>query len=249
MLNRVFRAAFFIVVVLTSPTLAQTPAASNRPYDGIQAGLDAYRLGEEQRQVALSQELFLNNQMRFWNGYPVTSTTYYGYLPPTAMAAYGYGVPATGFGSGIASPLMTQANLDYAYAYGAGPLWNGYGGYGPLSVFQPWPYMPGWIYGYPAYYLPARQPIGQQQSQTGPNRWESHPIYDPPLTSYQPPPPVASPLLDRTPYASLPPPAAPTEAIPPEPPRSTGSPSIDVAPLVPATPAAPSAPRRGPQER
>jgi len=49
--------------------------------------------------------------MRFWNGYPTSraNTIYYGYLSPAAVQAYGYG-----------APLMTRANLDYVYGYGAG---------------------------------------------------------------------------------------------------------------------------------
>lgn len=275
MLARCCAVLIFVTLVDWSATaLSQQPTVVARPYDGIQAGLDAYRLGEEKRQAAVSQQLFLNDQMRFWNGYPTTSSTvYYGYLSPQAMAAYGY----SGYGNGIASPLLTRANLDYTYAYGSGPLAGGYGpgGYGPggfgpggfgaLSVFQPWPYVPANIYGYPAYYQPARQPIGQQQLQTGPNRWESHPVYDPPLTNYPPPPPVNSPWLDRTPYATPPaapaqPLPAPVESIPPEP-RSTGAAIPDAAPpgpvtspsfTVPAPSTSPApfvSPRRGPQER
>src|SRR5438105_3953675 len=202
--------------------LAQQAATVNRPYDGIQAGLDAFRINEEQRQATVGQQLFLNDQMRFWNGYPTSgaSTTYYGYLNPAAIQAYGYG-----------APLMTRANLDYLYGYGTTPAWGAWqAGGGPLAVFQPWPYIPGDIWGYRAYTQAARQPLGQQQIQTGPNRWESHPVYDPPLTMYQPQPPVDSPLLDRTPYAIPKPEAAAsapaglapsTDAIPPPPPRRT----------------------------
>ena len=217
MLVRKFVPSVLICSVVTSFASAQQAtqqqAAVNRPYDGIQAGLDAFRLGEEQRQANVSQQLFLNDQMRFWNGYPTSrSTVYYGYLSPAAIQAYGYGVP-----------LMTRANLDYVYGYGAGPLWGGsrQNWAGPLAVFEPWPYVPGDIWGYRAYYQPARQSIGQQQTQTGPNRWESHPIYDPPLTMYQPLPPVDSPLLDRTPYAAANGGSTNEEAIPPGPPATT----------------------------
>jgi hypothetical protein len=76
-----------------------------------------------------------------------------------------------------------------------------------------------------------RQPIGQQQIQTGPNRWESHPVYDPPLAPYQPTP-VYSPLLDGTPFSAPPAVLPAAEAIPPPPPPV----------------AAPVTPRRGPRE-
>src|SRR5262245_47201621 len=126
-------AALVAGVCSTQEARAQQAAAVNRPYDGIQAGLDAFRLAEEKRQGAVGQQLFLNDQMRFYNGYPTSrgATIYYGYLGPSAMAAYGYATWYPGYG--YPAPLLTRANLDYAYAYGAGPLWNGYSssGYGP----------------------------------------------------------------------------------------------------------------------
>jgi hypothetical protein len=203
---------------LAQQPATQQPAVVNRPYDGIQAGLDAFRLGEEQRQANVASQLFLNDQMRFWNGYPTSrGAIYYGYMSPAAIQAYGYGVP-----------LMSRANLDYVYGYGAGPLWGGsrMNWAGPLAVFEPWPYVAGDIWGYRAYYQPARQPIGQQQTQTGPNRWESHPIYDPPLTMNQPLPPVESPLLNRTPYATENGVSASQEATPPGPPVMQQPPAV-----------------------
>src|SRR5436309_4404262 len=124
--------------------VAQQQAVVNRPYDGIQAGLDAFRLGEEQRQTNVAQQLFLNDQMRFWNGYPTsrTSTIYYGYLSPAAIQAYGYGAPLVSGTPQGAFPTSSAANLDYVYGYGARPLWGGsrMTWNGPLAVFEPWPY-------------------------------------------------------------------------------------------------------------
>ena len=131
-----------------------------RPYDGIQAGLDAFRLAEEQRQTLASYQLTLNDHLKFWSGLPTSrgETIYYGYASPA------------------------------------------YAGYAPGSLL---------IYPlYPTYYPQARQPIGQRQQQTGPNRWESHPVYYPPLTPYRPLPLVDSPLLSGTPYAAPPAPFA-----------------------------------------
>jgi hypothetical protein len=216
--------AFSGTVGVAAAALAQQQAAP-RPYDGIQAGLDAFRLAEEQRQLAVSQQIGLNDQMRFWNGYPTSrgETIYYGYTSPAL------------------------------YAYGAGPLWSGILPAWPArAVFNPtWMYGPGMIYGYPAYYQPARQPIGQQQTQTGASRWESHPVYDPPLTNYRPLPPVDSPLLERTPFAA-PLPAAPPQAtrndtIPPPPPRPDNQ-ATGATPPAPSFPTAPPSARRGPRE-
>lgn len=177
-------ACVVLVVALATPSArAQTPY---RPYDGIQAGLDAFRLAEERRQAAIANQLATNDQMRAWSGLPMRrgQTTYYGY-------------PGSGYPGG-------WANLDYAYAYPAPRRW------GVQTVFEPWPLVPGDIYGY-TYIATLRQPVGQWQGQTGPNRWESHPVYDPPLPAFQPQPLVESPLLDKTPYASpdVAPPASP----------------------------------------
>jgi hypothetical protein len=174
---------FVLIAIAASSSFAQAPAA--RPYDGIQAGLDAFRLAEEQRQAAVANQLAINDQMRAWAALPPVRgyTTYYGYP--------GYTVPAIG-----------PADLDYAYAYAYGfPRLRVGLPVGAPTVFEPWPVIPGDIYGY-TYIAPLRQPVGQWQGQTGPRRWESHPVYDPPLPALVPQPVVESPLLDKTPYAT-----------------------------------------------
>lgn len=125
--------------------------AAQEPYDGTQAGLEAYQLAEEQRRAKVAMQLDVNDQVKAWAGLPTS-----------------------------------RGETIY---YGSGP------------VFGPWPYLPGDIYGY-RYYPPTRQPIGQQQRQTGPNRWESRPVYATPITPYRPLPVVATPLLDHTPYSA-----------------------------------------------
>jgi len=47
---------------------AQDPLTPIKPYDGIQAGLDAYRLAEEKRQGAVNQQIAVNDQLRSWHG-------------------------------------------------------------------------------------------------------------------------------------------------------------------------------------
>ncbi len=154
-------------------------------YDGIQAGYDAYQRGEEQRQRNVGQQIHLNDRMR-------AMTT------PLATYAYGYGPYASTSGT-------MPASREYAYAYGNSPALY-YPGFGsrnaarPLTVFEPWPYVPSDIWG-DFYTPPLRQSVAQAQSQTGPNRWESHPVYNPPLYSYAVLPPLNSPALDKTPYA------------------------------------------------
>jgi hypothetical protein len=160
-------ACVIAILAAASPAHAQV-LLPIRPYDGIQAGLDAFRLAEEKRQATVAGQLALNQQLFFW--------------------------PAPSYGASVI--------------------------YSPFGFYLP------------AYSYPTRQPIGQQQAQTGPNRWESHPVYDPPLTPYLPLPPVDSPWLDRTIYAPpryfLVPPPKPSsrrlideveEAVPPPPPE------------------------------
>ena len=104
--------------------------------------------------------------------------------------------------------------------------------------------MPGDIWGY-TYYSPMRQPIGQHQVQTGPNRWESHPVYDPPLPNFRPLPPVDSPLLDGTPYAT-PRPLVEVPATTPPPPTADPpafDPPVRAEPELPPAPPKPRRPR------
>src|SRR5687767_1061095 len=162
------RVTWFTATALAAAMLLSRAALGQqtpRPYDGIQAGFDAYQLGEEKRQQNVGQQIYLNDRMRALT---------------TPLATYGYG-----YGPYISTYGLVPASRDYAYAYGNSPqrYYAGYAsGYSPraLTVFEPWPYVPGDIWG-DFYTPPLRQPVAQVQSQTGPNRWESHPVYNPPL--------------------------------------------------------------------
>ena len=189
-----------IVVLFGAITLGTKDVSAQyyapRAYDGIQAGLDAYQLAEERRRANIDQQLYLNDQMKAWSGLPTSrgETIYYGYGAP--FSAYG-----SWYGSGY------SVSREFAYAYGPRTYyhrgWNRY-----PTVFEPWPYIPGDIYGYQGSY-PVRQPVGQHQEQTGPNRWESHPVYDPPLPQFRVLPPVELPLHELPADAEPPPPIPP----------------------------------------
>lgn len=243
MLSRFLLALVIAAIIGLRFASADEPAAPARPYDGIQAGYDAFQLGEERRRANIAHQLYLNDQLKYWSGIPTSrgETIYYGGTAPGFYAAGYYG---------NAVPVVPTANLDYTYAYGRRgarrrvrqSVWIG-----PQTVFEPWPYVPGDIYGY-TYYSPMRQPIGQQQVQTGENRWESHPVYDPPLPNFRPLPPVDSPLLDGTPYATPRQPAEPSSEAPPAatPPPPAADPPAFGAPgrPEPELPPAPPKPRR-----
>jgi hypothetical protein len=94
-------------------------------------------------------------------------------------------------------------NLESIYAYGPSHF------FGP-SVFTPWPYVPGDIWGF-QHVPPSRQSIGQVQMQTGPNRWESRPVFATPLGKT--PPVVAAPEsgVERPPVDFIPPGRGPRE--------------------------------------
>jgi hypothetical protein len=228
-LARLVSSVLLIAGVVCSSASAQIAPPGSRPYDGIQAGFDAFRLAEERRQASVAQQLWLNDNLKFWAGIPTSrgETIFYG-----GPAWYGFAAPVVG--------------RDFAYAYG--PSLGVFGarrfGFRPLTVFEPWPVVPGDIYGY-MFYNPVRQPVGQWQGQTGPNRWESHPVYDPPLGDFRPLPPVASPLLDGTPYAT----PSVDEGAPPRDKNAEGAPAAPRAAPPPPLPAIPPpAPPRVPRE-
>jgi hypothetical protein len=207
----------FFTLLAAVPALAQQP----RPYDGIQAGLDAYRLAEERRRSDFQQQLDLNADLRGWSGLPRPSGEtmwYQNALRPShdgnldAMYGYGYGSPS-GFSR-------------FGFGFSASSFGGGIDSGRPQTLFEPWPYVPGDVWGY-NYFTPWRQPVGRWEGQTGPNRWESHPIYDPPITPYRASPPVESPLLDRTPYA------APQPRVHEWPAEDEGRPNTELPPAVP----------------
>ena len=78
-----------------------------------------------------------------------------------------------------------------------------------------WPYGVGRIYGY-GFYDAVRQPIGRREVQTGPNRWESFPVYaEDLLPDASPVPPVVQAPDAVSPKIDLPlrpaPPVVPDE--------------------------------------
>lgn len=185
-----------VSIARSQETLPQPTQQEFRPrkYDSIQAGVDAYQLGEERRQANLRNQIAANDAARAAAGLPTTrgETTYYynGYSPGGVVPwsnAYAFG-GAYGLGStfGYATTGVFGRRV---VSYSTGP------------VFTPWPYVPGDIYSYRTY-PQVRQPVGQRQVQIDENTWESHPVYDPPLPQYRVMPPVDSPLLDNTPFAT-----------------------------------------------
>ena len=68
-----FALSVLLAACMADPTLlAQEPIARVRPYDGIQAGYDAFQLGEERRRADIAHQLYLNDQLKYWSGIPTS---------------------------------------------------------------------------------------------------------------------------------------------------------------------------------
>ncbi len=134
------------------------------PYDALTAGRDAYYYHEARRRQAIATQLATIDRMKWFAGFP----------------AGGIAI-APGYGQTIY--YRDPPSLDYIYATGRSSVYTRYPNRawpGLPDVFEPWPLVPGDIWGYP-YYDAVPQPIGQRQVQTGPKQWESHPVYATPI--------------------------------------------------------------------
>ena len=190
--------AWFCGLGLSSAVARGQSPALVRPYDGLTAGAEAYRDAEAVRRQNIARQLNHVDLLKWYNGLPNRSDGVVLYCDPPS--------------------------LDYWYAYGRGPTaWNGtsvQSETGPATdVFEAWPRVPGDIFGYPE--IPtARQPIGHISTQTGPNRWEYHPIYAEDLVVSRPP------LLPANGTRSVPATLPAAGAVPPPP-----EPARDIAPV------------------
>jgi hypothetical protein len=171
---------------------AATPTFIARPYDGLTAGAEAYLNAEANRRQDIARQLYHVEQLTWSIG-----------LPNRSNGAVFYRDPAS---------------LDSWYAYGR-PSGAAYGrrlGWPSADVFEPWPRVPGDIFGYPDP-APIRQPIGHISTQTGPNRWEYHPLYAEDLVPAAATPATASQAFQ--PAATLPSAAPPGARVVPPPPQ------------------------------
>lgn len=165
---------------------------------GIRAGQEAYEHFEGQRRAAAGAQIELNQILRNrlpWSS-PYGDTIYY--APP------GYGIGSSSFGYGL--------TMHRPYGYSPQNYLAATAAFGPGSYI---PYPSLFAYDYPSPVI--RQPIGMRQVQTGPRRWESHPVYgDEGVRATAPP--VVVPrrtVRERVPVAEpvreSPPPPAPME--------------------------------------
>lgn len=158
-------------------TFEQLPGTSS----SLQAGQEAYQRAEQQRLNAMSRQLGWNNEMRRRSA-----------LPPWQWY-YDNGYYNSGYGGYVGSSVTATSSLSLwdAPTYGVPSLYGNSPGFLADSLLQePWyPYGNVDIFGY-RYDNPVRQPIGRESVQTGPNTWESRPVY---ADDFAPPAVVGAP--------------------------------------------------------
>jgi hypothetical protein len=176
--------------------------AFSKNLNSLDAGREAYARAETRRREGIVRQLQSIGEMLWYSGVP-------GYFrdPPSLGALYAYGsqrplaarrLPGGGC---YDVPQNPQANL-----------------------FEPWPLVPGDIYGYP-YLDRVDQPRGHEIIATGPNGYVYRPIYGRDLPA--PPPPAARPA---SPKPESPQPIPPKPAEPAFAPPLVGGPEVIPAP-------------------
>lgn len=199
--------------VVPVPAAAEPAAQPQYPhgYGPVEAGQESYQRAEAQRGAAVQAQVELNGQMRQQAAVP-------------GVAAYAW-----------APGVVWGPRRAYRYGPWAYP---GYVPYPPAalrpyrSVFEPWPMVPGRIYGYP-YLNWVPQSRGQVQIQIGPGVILSRPDYGPPPQAPQGP--------------TLAPPAAP-EAVPAPAPAPADPALPELNPPAPPAPAPSAPPQPGARE-
>jgi hypothetical protein len=156
-------------------------ASAQDPWSGPRrnAALEAYREQEARRQAAVAEQLYQNDLQRAQAANAIVL-----YRPLTPYYAY-----PGGYARATAHPSGYTASYFFV---------DPYSGYGYPLLYSPYtsPYagLTATAFGQSPAHAPAiRQPIGRRELQTGPNRWESFPIYGDeeelnPLPSFELPP-------------------------------------------------------------
>ncbi|MCR4415067.1 MAG: hypothetical protein NUV77_21825, partial [Thermoguttaceae bacterium] len=183
MLGRAVVAVWMAVIVAAGAARGSeapsSPAKTEVPgrYDAIDAGRDAHFRGEQERLDAIGRQIETNDQLAWRAGQPTL------YVYPPLDAVYAYGPRRAYRGAGAVPWLMPR------YGYPAMPY---------LGVFEPWPLVPGDVYGYP-YVARVPQPVGHQVVVIGPGAYLYRPIYALPALPGAPPAGAATPSQPAAP--------------------------------------------------
>lgn len=151
--------------MVPAPPAAKPVTQYPNGYGAVEAGQEAQQRAEIERQMAVARQVDLNARMLWYSGVP-------GYVryPASVAAVYGYPpsvIRRSRRAARYAARSQWQASVYLPYP---APL-RAYRG-----VFEPWPLVPGRIYGYP-YVGVVPQPLGQVQVQIGPGVTLSRPVY------------------------------------------------------------------------
>lgn len=182
------RGAVVLGVVAFSLAVAgrvRAEAPVPRVYDRMDAAWDSYQRAEARRRQSLGLQLEANDALAWRAGAPT-----YAPYPPDLETIYAYGPPRAYRGGLWRSPVTA---------------YRGYPG-----VLEPWPFVPGDIYGYP-YVDRVEQPRGHVVIPYGLNGYYYGPVYDRDLLPRVVPPAIAEPPAAEKPSK------APPQAIPPGP--------------------------------
>ncbi|MCA9209036.1 MAG: hypothetical protein KDA55_11795 [Planctomycetales bacterium] len=173
-----------LLAASTGVAFGQPLTSAGTEYAPETGGNVYYRYHEADRQEAIRRQVDLNDEMKWRAGAvpPAGGSFYYRYRPSLEYQ-YAYPGPWSPYAGGVYSGGLGYGRYGYD-AYGG---YGAFGSVGGLGVFEPWPVVPGDIWGYP-YVRTVPQPIGRRQVQTGPDTWESYPIYaEPYLNSEEEP--------------------------------------------------------------
>ena len=196
-----------------APPGAKPPEASDRPlgepqfpntYGPLDASRDAYERAERERRKAIDRQLQLNEEMVWYSTQPG-----YDRYPPSLATIYGYGRGLRGRRAARRAVGPSYGHGHYGYPSYAYPSYA-YPQHAQWGVFEPWPFVPGDVYGYP-YLDRVEQPLGHKVIRTGPNSYIYRPVYESDLKKESPTP--------------APPQIEPAEAVPepiPTPPLEEG---------------------------
>lgn len=176
------------------------PAAANpreepqfpTSYGRLDASHDAYQRAEARRRRAIDRQIELNDEMVWYSGHPG-----YDRVPPGLDTIYAYG-HTEGRRPGRRRTVRLGFFGSLGYPHHLSHPRHGAPWVAPWGVFEPWPFVPGDIWGYP-YLDRVEQPLGHKVIATGPNSYIARPVYasdveekDPPAAARQQAEPAAA---------------------------------------------------------
>jgi hypothetical protein len=169
----------------------------------LDASRDAYERAEGKRRRAIDRQVELNDEMVWYSGHPG-----YDRDPPGLDTIYAYGHTQGERRVGRRTVRLGFFG-SFGYPHHFSHPRHGAPRVAPWGVFEPWPFVPGDIYGYP-YLDRIEQPLGHKTIWTGPNSYISRPVYSSDLEKKD------SPAVARRPAEPAPAVPVPVPAPPPQ---------------------------------